>query len=282
MKQKIFIIAEIGINHNGDLALAKKMIEEAKNCGVDAIKFQKRDIDLVYSQKDLDQERQSPWGNTQRDQKKGLEFSLEDYQEIDRYCKKINITWFASAWDLNSLKFLKSFNLKYNKIASAMILDKKFLEEVAKEKKYTFISTGMCEMNDIEIAVKIFRKFNCPFELMHCVSAYPFNDEDANLALINILKEKFNCNVGYSGHEKGGYAISFAATALGITSLERHFTLDRTMYGSDQAASITPKALKDLVAGVRTIEKAIKKLEKKFILDIEKPVAEKLRKHLKL
>ena len=278
---KIFIIAEIGINHNGDLDLAKKMILEAKKCGVDAVKFQKRDIDLVYSKDDLDKKRESPWGDTQRDQKFGLEFSIQDYKEIDKYCKKNDIIWFASAWDKNSLKFLQNFDLKFNKIASAMIVDKKFLSEVAKEKKHTFISTGMCDLKNIEDAVEIFKKNDCSFELMHCVSAYPFNDENADLGLISYLKEKFKCNVGYSGHEKGGYAISFAATALGISSLERHFTLDRTMYGSDQAASITPKALKDLVAGVRTIEKAVAHKENKTMLEIEKPVAEKLRKHLK-
>ena len=278
---KIFIIAEIGINHNGDLDLAKKMILEAKKCGVDAVKFQKRDIDLVYSKDDLDKKRESPWGDTQRDQKFGLEFSMQDYKEIDKYCKKNDIIWFASAWDKNSLKFLQNFDLKFNKIASAMIVDKNFLSEVAKEKKHTFISTGMCDLKNIEDAVEIFKKNDCSFELMHCVSAYPFNDENADLGLISYLKEKFKCNVGYSGHEKGGYAISFAATALGISSLERHFTLDRTMYGSDQAASITPKALKDLVAGVRTIEKAVAHKENKTMLEIEKPVAEKLRKHLK-
>jgi len=278
---KIFIIAEIGINHNGDLDLAKKMILEAKKCGVDAVKFQKRDIDLVYSKDDLDKKRESPWGDTQRDQKFGLEFSMQDYKEIDKYCKKNDIIWFASAWDKNSLKFLQNFDLKFNKIASAMIVDKNFLSEVAKEKKHTFISTGMCDLKNIEDAVEIFKKNDCSFELMHCVSAYPFNDENADLGLISYLKEKFKCNVGYSGHEKGGYAISFAATALGISSLERHFTLDRTMYGSDQAASITPKALKDLVAGVRTIEKAVIHKENKTMLEIEKPVAEKLRKHLK-
>ena len=158
---KIFIIAEIGINHNGDLDLAKKMILEAKKCGVDAVKFQKRDIDLVYSKDDLDKKRESPWGDTQRDQKFGLEFSMQDYEEIDKYCKKNDIIWFASAWDTNSLKFLQSFDLKFNKIASAMIVDKTFLSEVAKEKKHTFISTGMCDLKNIEEAVEIFKKRVC-------------------------------------------------------------------------------------------------------------------------
>jgi len=281
-KKNIFIIAEIGINHNGNIDLAKEMILAAKNCGADAVKFQKRDIEVVYSKEELDKLRDSPWGSTQRDQKKGLEFSYEQYLVIDKFCKKINIEWFASAWDLNSLKFLGKFNLNFNKIASAMIVDQIFLREVAKYRKHTFISTGMCNIEDINKAVNIFREENCSFELMHCISAYPFDDKYANLNLIHTLRNQFKCDVGYSGHEKGGYAICFAAAALGITSLERHLTLDRTMYGSDQAASITPKAFKDLILGVRTIEKAMEFNGDKKILDIEIEVAKKLRKHLKI
>jgi len=278
---KIKIISEIGINHNGDLELAKKMIEASKDCGVDLVKFQKRDIDSVYDKMTLDTPRLSPWGKTTREQKYGLEFKEKEYDQIDEYCKKINIDWFASAWDLKSLEFLKKYKKKYNKIASAMIIDNKLLEEVAKEKKYTFISTGMSNFKIIEKAVNIFRKFDCPFELMHCISAYPFEDEIANLNMISILKNKYNCDVGYSGHEKGGHAISCAASALGITSLERHFTLDRTLYGSDQPASITPKALKELVDSVRKIERAIKGPLSKEILKIEEAVAKKLRSHIK-
>ena len=278
---KIKIISEIGINHNGDLDLAKKMIEASKDCGVDLVKFQKRDIEIVYDKKTLDSFRDSPWGKTTREQKYGLEFDEKEYDQIDEYCKKINIDWFASAWDLKSLNFLKKYNKRYNKIASAMIVDENLLKEVGKEKKYTFISTGMSNFKIIEKAVSIFRKLDCPFELMHCISAYPFEDEIANLNMIAILRDKFNCNIGYSGHEKGGHAISCAATALGIRSLERHFTLDRTMYGSDQAASITPKALKELVDSVRKIEKAIKGPTDKEILKIEESVAKKLRSHIK-
>ena len=276
----VYVISEIGINHNGDLDLAKKMIFESKKCGANAAKFQKRNIDLVYSKKQLSEFRESPWGNTQREQKEGLEFNQNDYEKINDYCKKIKFDWFASAWEKESLKFLEQFKLKYNKIASAMIIDLDFLELVAKEKKHTFISTGMSNMTDIENAVNIFRKNNCSFELMHCISAYPFDDTKANLNLINVLKDKFKCNVGYSGHEKGGLAISYAATAFGISSLERHFTLDRTMYGSDQAASIEPKTFKELIGGIRKIEKAIQGGQDKKILEIEKEIAKKLRLHI--
>lgn len=281
MIKKIKIISEIGINHNGDLELAKKMILSSKECGADLVKFQKRDINLVYDQDTLNQKRESPWGNTNRDQKLGLEFESQEYNEIEKFCKTIGIDWFASAWDLNSLKFLKNYNKKYNKIASAMIIDKNFLTEVAKEKKHTFISTGMCTFEDIKEAVNIFNQNECSFELMHCISAYPFENYKANLNLIPILKKKFSCDVGYSGHEKGGQAISYAAAALGITSLERHFTLDRTMYGSDQSASITPEGFSRLVRGVRDIEKAINGSSEKNILPEEIEVAKKLRAHIK-
>ena len=281
MKNKIHIIAEIGINHNGDLEIAKKMIQTAKTIGADSVKFQKRDLELVYSKEELDKFRESPWGTTNREQKEGLEFSKKDYESIDKYCKKLGIDWFASAWDMKSLDFLKEFNLNYNKIASAMIVDQNFLKEVAKQKKYTFISTGMCEEKDIDNAIKIFRENNCEFELMHCISAYPFDDSLANLSLINYYKQKYNCKVGYSGHETGGFAISYAAAGMGISSLERHFTLNRTMYGSDQAASLEPRGFQQLIEGVRKIEEAIKPGVKKKILDIEKPVAKKLRAHIK-
>ena len=216
---KIFVIAEIGINHNGDLKIAKKIIDGAKNAGADAVKFQKRNINLVYSKNELDKPRESPFGKTTRDQKNGLEFNEEDYNEIDKYCKSIGIDWFASAWDLDSSNFLKKYNSKYNKIASAMIVDNDLLTDVAKQKKYTFISTGMSSYKEIDNAVNIFKNHKCPFELMHCVSKYPFEAQYASLNLINELKKKYSCKVGYSGHEKSGLAISYAAAALGATSI---------------------------------------------------------------
>ena len=275
----IFIIAEIGINHNGDINICKQLIDLATEAGCDAVKFQKRDIETVYSKELLDSPRESPWGQTQRDQKQGLEFNKNEYQEIDKYCKQKNINWFASAWDLKSQKFLRDFNCKYNKIASAMLVNKELLKMVSEEKKHTFISTGLSTMEDIEKAVKIFRDNDCPFELMHCVSTYPMKDTDANLKTILTLKERFNCNVGYSGHE-AGLTVSYAAAALGITSLERHITLDRAMYGSDQAASLAPPGLKKIVPEIRKIEKALGDGVKR-VLEQEKPIAKKLRAHLK-
>lgn len=279
MKVSLFFIAEIGINHNGDMKICKQLIDLAVTAGCDAVKFQKRDIQSVYSQEFLDSFRESPWGKTQRDQKTGLEFNKEQYQEIDDYCKKKNIEWFASAWDLKSQIFLKDFNCKYNKIASAMIVHKELLKIVADEKKHTFISTGLSTMKNIEEAVEIFRNKDCPFELMHCVSTYPMKDTDANLKTITTLREKFKCNVGYSGHETG-LAISYAAAALGITSLERHITLNRAMYGSDQAASLAPPGLKKIVPEVRKIQKALGDGVKK-VLEDEIPIAKKLRERLK-
>lgn len=272
------IIAEIGINHNGDMDICKKLIDVAHQSGCDAVKFQKRDIESVYSKEFLDSYRESPWGKTQRDQKLALELNENQYREVDNYCKKINIDWFASAWDLKSQEFLKKFNCKYNKIASAMLVNIDLLKIVAKEKKHTFISTGMSTLDDIEKAVNIFREENCPFELMHCISTYPMNYKDANLKVINTLKEKFRCDVGYSGHETG-LAISYAAAALGITSLERHITLDRSMYGSDQAASLAPAGLRKLVPEVKKIQESLGDGVKRIIKE-EIPIAKKLREHL--
>jgi len=275
----VFIIAEIGINHNGDMNICKKLIDLASESGCDAVKFQKRDIDSVYSKELLDSPRESPWGKTQREQKMGLEFNEEDYKEIDKYCKEKNINWFASAWDIKSQIFLRDFSCKYNKIASAMLVNLELLKIVAEEKKHTFISTGLSTMQDIENAVKIFRDNNCPFELMHCVSTYPMKDSDANLKTILTLKEKFNCNVGYSGHE-AGLTVSYAAVALGASSLERHITLDRAMYGSDQAASLAPPGIKKIVPEIRKIEKALGDGVKR-VLEDELPIAKKLRAHIK-
>ena len=275
----VFITAEIGINHNGDMSVAKKLIEIAKNAGCDAVKFQKRDVEKVYSKEILNQPRESPWGTTQRDQKLGLELSLKEYSTIDKYCKKKRIPWFVSCWDVGSQIQMRKFKTKYNKVASAMLVHNKLLKTIAEEKKYTFISTGMSTLKDIEKAVKIFRKFKCPFELMHSHSAYPMKPEEANLKLISVLKNKFKCKVGYSGHETGSYLICVTAALLGATSIERHITLDRTMYGSDQAASLEPGGLFRLVRDLREIEKILGD-GKKRIWNSELPAKEKLRQIL--
>ena len=274
----IFFIAEIGINHNGDIDICKKLIDIAVTAGCNAVKFQKRDLDQVYTKEFLDSPRDSQWGTTQREQKLGLEFNQKQYEQIDTYCKQKNIYWFASAWDLNSQLFLEKFDLKYNKIASAMITSIPLLEKVASENKHTFISTGMCNFDMIDTAVNIFKRKNCSFELMHCRSVYPMNEKDANLKVIQTLKERYSCDVGYSGHEPG-LAVSYAAAALGISSLERHITMDRSMYGSDQSASIEPQGLFQLVGAVRKIELALGDGKKTFD-DEEKAVASKLRAHI--
>jgi len=276
----IFIVAEIGINHNGDMSICKELIDIASESGCNAVKLQKRDINKVYTQEFLDSPRESPWGVTQREQKSGLEFGIDEYKEIDQYCKEKGIEWFASAWDLNSQIFLQQFDCKYNKVASAMIVYEDLLRMIAQEGKHTFISTGMTTYDDIQKAVDIFRVADCPFELMHTVSTYPMKVENANLNMINTLRDKYQCNVGYSGHEVG-LAISYAAAALNITSLERHITLDRAMYGSDQSASVEPQGFRQLVSSVRAIEKAMGDGVKYFIEE-EEPIATNLRQHLNL
>ncbi|MFA6142107.1 MAG: N-acetylneuraminate synthase family protein [Candidatus Omnitrophota bacterium] len=252
----IFIIAEVGINHNGDIDIAKKLIDGAIFAGADAVKFQKRTVDKVYTKAELDKPRESPWGTTTGDQKRGLEFGKKEYDEIDRYCREKKFSWFASAWDIDSQHFLRKYNCKYNKIASAMLTDRELLETVADERKHTFISTGMSTMEEIGKAVDIFRKKNCPFELMHCNSTYPMPDEEANLKAMVTLRQKFGCDVGYSGHEVG-LITTCAAVSFDATSIEKHITLDRAMYGSDQAASVEVMGFCRLVNYIRTIEKAI-------------------------
>jgi N-acetylneuraminate synthase len=279
--QKPYLIAEIGINHNGDITLVKKLIDLAVKYNFNAVKFQKRDISLVYSNEQLAVPRESPWGNTTKDQKEGLELGKEEYDEIDKYSKLKGIEWFASAWDINSLKFLDNYDLKFHKIASAMIIDINFLKEVAKRKKHTFISTGMSTKNDIDKAVKVFRDNNCSFELMHCVSIYPMKEEIANMSTIIDMRNTYNCDVGYSGHENG-VVLSASAVLLGITSLERHITLDRTMYGSDQAASLEEVGINALMNSINTILTGYGTPKLGHIHSDELIIAKKLRSHIKI
>ena len=271
-----FIIAEIGINHNGSLDIAKKLIDIAKNAGCNAVKFQKRTVEKVYTKDVLDDSRESPWGITVRDQKLGLEFEKKEYDEIDKYCSAQGIDWFASAWDKDSQLFLRQYNLKYNKIASAMLTNLELAEIVADEGKKTFISTGMSTMDQIKQIVEIFRKKSCPFELMHSNSSYPMKLEEANLKCITTLKKEFDCDVGYSGHEVSSYVVCLAAVMLGATSIERHVTLDRSMYGSDQSASLEKPGLERLVRDIHRTDLILGDGIKR-IWDSEKPVMKKLR-----
>jgi len=272
---KPFLIGEIGINHNGSIKLAKKLIDIAKNSGFKAVKFQKRNPNISTPDYQKLKIRQTPWGEmTYLKYKWKIEFNKTDFNEINNYCKKKNIEWFASAWDLESLNFLKKYNNKYNKVASAMLTNKKLLHEIAKENKITFISTGMSTLKDIDNAIKIFKKYKCKYILMHCVSSYPCPSEKLNLNAIITLRNRFKCEIGYSGHESD-VSPSILAYYLGCRYIERHITLDRSMWGSDQSASLSEtgmknlynilnKSLKILGNGVKKISQEEKQMFKKF------------------
>jgi len=253
---RVTVMAEVGINHNGDLAIAKDLIRAAHEAGADAVKFQKRTIDAVYTREFLDSPRESPFGLTQRDQKEALEFGREEYDEIDAYCRELGIDWFASAWDIESQKFLRKYGSKYNKVASAMTTNLPFLDVVASERKLTFMSTGMCTTDDIDRAAEIFQLRQCPFVLMHTVSTYPAPEEDLNLRCIEAMRTRYKCPIGYSGHEVA-VSPSLIAVMLGAVVVERHITLSRAMYGSDQAASLEIDAFKRLVTMIRKIPKLL-------------------------
>ncbi len=270
------IIAEIGINHNGDIGLAKKLILMAKECGADYVKFQKRDIDLVYTKEFLDSIRESPWGNTQRHQKEGLEFGFTEYHEIDMYCNSVGINWFASAWDLNSLQFLEYFVPSINKVASAMLTNERFVEGVASLGRQTIISTGMSSWEVIDRVVDVFKYHKCPFVLLHCVSVYPCPDEICSLGMIPALKERYRCcEVGYSNHSPG-IESCVGAAYLGAEWIECHITLDRSSYGSDQAASLERRGLELVVKYAKNAKKIIGD-GVKIIRDAEVMNASKLR-----
>jgi N-acetylneuraminate synthase len=258
------------------MSTAKQLIDAASDAGFDAVKFQKRTIDKVYTKEFLDSPRESPWGTTQRDQKEGLEFSASDYKLLDAYCKEKRIQWSASAWDIDAQVFLQQFNCTFNKVASPMLGHIPLLKLIASEKKRTFISTGMSTLEEIDEVVKIFKDANCPFEIMHCNSTYPMKDEDANLRCIPMLKERYGCEVGYSGHESSLIKVCITAVALGATSIERHITLDRSMYGSDQAASIETHAIKNFVDSIRIIPTILGNGEK-ILTPAEKIARDKLR-----
>ena len=275
----IFLIAEIGINHNGSLELAKQIIEAASDAGFDAVKFQKRTINAVYTQEYLDSPRESPWGTTQREQKEGLEFGLEDYKTLDEHCRRQNILWSASCWDVESLHFLQQFDPPFHKVASPMLGHIPLMKELAGQRKRTFISTGMSTLDEIDQIVALFREAQCPFELMHCNSTYPMKAQEANLLMIPTLRKRYGIPVGYSGHETSLATVCVAALALGATSLERHVTLDRTMYGSDQAASIETKALRSFTSAIRVFPHALGSGQK-ILQPSELAAREKLRQNV--
>jgi len=268
-------IGEIGINHNGSMDIAMRLIDMAKAANCDAVKFQKRTIDIVYTQEVLNSPRESPWGTTQREQKEGLEFGEREYDQIDAYCKKVGIDWFASAWDIPSQHFLARYDLKYNKIASPMLTHRELLEAVAREKKPTFVSTGMSTYEDVDVAVDVFTTHECPFVLMHCVSEYPVAEESSNLRAMVELRRRYECPVGYSGHEVTMIPGALAA-AMGAVAVERHISLDRAMYGSDQAASLETRGLDLMVDYIRTIPLLIGDGVKR-VSDAELANAKKLR-----
>lgn len=273
--RKVYFIAEIGINHNGDIDNAKQLINQAKAAGCDAVKFQKRTIDIVYPPEVLAQKRESPWGATVREQKEGLEFDRDEYDAIDAHCKQLGIDWFASAWDIPSQYFLRPYDCKYNKVASAMTTNLPFLREVAVERRPTFLSTGMCSLEDVDSAVDIFRFADCPVLLMHTVSTYPASNKDLNLSVMHSLRERYGLPIGYSGHEPS-VSPSIAAAVMGAVAIERHITLDRAMYGSDQAASLALPGLLNLVGSLRKIPECIGDGAKR-ILPAEESVGKKLR-----
>ena len=273
--RRTFIIAEIGINHNGDIDIAKQLINHAKSAGCDAVKFQKRTIDIVYSSETLAQQRESPWGSTQREQKEGLEFGESEYGSIDKYCKQIGIEWFASAWDIPSIKFLRKYNCPYNKIASAMVTHIPFVTELASEGKPTFLSTGMSNLQHIDKAVEILKENGCPIILMHTVSTYPAAEKDLNLSVMNTLRERYGLPVGYSGHEPS-VSPSVLAAAMGAVAIERHITLERSMYGSDQAASLELAGLLNLIGSIRKIATCVGSNVKQ-VSQAEVGIAKKLR-----
>ena len=273
--ERIPVIAEIGINHNGDINLAKKLIRLAHDVGCAAVKFQKRTVEIVYSEAVLNSHRESPWGSTQRDQKLGLELSLEQYKEIDDFCAELGIDWSASAWDIPSLHFVEAFSPAFHKVASAMVTHVDFLKEVAKLGRLTLLSTGMASLADVDRAVEVFADSRASLVLLHTVSTYPTPEEHLNLSAIHTLNHRYSLPVGYSGHE-ASVSPSIVAAALGAVVIERHITLSRAAYGSDQAASLEINGLRQLVEVVDKIPMLIGNGEKDWAPG-EREVASKLR-----
>lgn len=265
--KSIFFIAEAGINHNGDLENALRLIRMAKNAGCDAVKFQKREPEICVPQEMRGALRETPWGRlTYLDYKKKIEFGEEEYDEINRYCSLLEIDWSASAWDMPSLEFLDRYNLSFNKVASALTTNLEFLEQVAVRRKLTYVSVGMCNYVQIDAALEIFKSKNCPIILMHTISNYPADERHLNLRMIETLKERYKVPIGYSGHEST-VTPSIVAATLGAVAIERHITLDRAMWGTDHAASLEFTGLNTLVGAVRKIDLVLGDGIKKWFLE---------------
>ena len=271
---QVTVIAEVGINANGNLLTALQLMDEAKKAGADLIKFQKRSLDKVYSKEELDKPRESPWGTTNRQQKEGLEFSKEAYDEINLHSKEIGLPFFASAWDLESQDFLRQYNLPFNKVASAMLSHTELLKMIASEKKRTFLSTGLHNLEEIQTAYNIFYDAGCPITLMHCNGTYPQSDSEINLKCMETLRNRFKCDVGFSSHTTGIMA-PVLAVALGATVVEAHITLNRASYGSDQAASLEPHGFAKMVEYIRYAEQSLGNGQK-IIYPSELPIRKKL------
>ena len=279
LNNKIYVIAEIGINHNGSLEIAKQLIDIAKVAGCDVVKFQKRNPDVCVPEHQKKIMRDTPWGKmTYLDYKYKVEFNKSDYDEIDEYCKSKDIHWSASPWDIDSLNFLIEYDIPFIKIPSALLTNLELIKESAKKSKELIISTGMSTMEEGDLAVDAIKNANsnCKYSILHCNSTYPAPIEDLNLKCIQTLEKKYNCPVGYSGHEFG-LTTTIASICMGATIIERHITLDRTMWGTDQMCSVEPQGLIKLVRGIKELSLAIGDGEKR-VTEKEKEIRKKLRK----
>ena len=275
--EPVYIIAEIGINHNGDIAIAKQLMDVAVETGCDAVKFQKRTPEICVPEEQKSIPRETPWGTmTYFEYKKRIEFEQPEFEQIDAYAKKIGIDWFASPWDVPSVDFLESFNVPCQKIASACLTDSELLTAINKTKTTTILSTGMSSIEEIDKAVSLLN--NVPLAIAQATSTYPAEASELNLRAIQTFAEKYKVPVGYSGHERG-LQVTIAAVALGATFIERHITLDRSMWGTDHSASLEPEGLKKLVRDIRIIELALGDGKKK-VYDSEIPIRAKLRRVL--
>lgn len=272
--QPCMVIAEIGINHNGDIELAKKLVDVAYLAGCGAVKFQKRTVDVVYTPEELAKPRESPFGETNGDLKRGLEFGQTEYAQIDEYCRSKGMPWTASCWDAASVDFIDQFAPPFYKIASACLTDDELLRHTRSKGKPAVLSTGMSSLEQIDHAVEVLGTQD--LVLLHCCAAYPANYADLNLRVMSALRDRYQVPVGYSGHETG-LPSSVAAAALGACIVERHITTDRALWGSDHAASLEPNGIMRLVRDIRLVEEAMGDSSKR-VLPVEVPIMEKLRR----